>query len=206
MGQRPANKQNWQARNIDSRTPKFRIDVANPQMGLNGTEVYTIYGVTDNKDVSLVGLSEGGIYKIYNDQSIEIVAGQKSQGTGVDITITSRNGDICITADKNGRVRIRAQNIMIDADEDVDIKAGRNVNIESGSGRILMKGNVIDADGLDGNLVPKGTTFGEIAFAGTYVGTDKITSAFSSGFANVKTDSGGTSSCEPKLESPNASK
>ena len=151
----------------------------NPQMGCNGTEVYNIYAVTNNNDVCLTGLSEGGNYKIYNDHSIEIIAGQKSNSNGVDIVISGRNGDVCITAEKNGRVRIRAQNIMIDADEDVDIKAGRNISLDAGSGRVLLKGNKLDANGLTGNLVPEGTSFGEVVFNGTFVGQDIVKAAFS---------------------------
>jgi 4-hydroxyphenylpyruvate dioxygenase len=47
-----------------------------------------------------------------------LIAGQKSKSNSVDIIISGRNGDVCITAEKNGRVRIRGQNIMIDADEE----------------------------------------------------------------------------------------
>jgi hypothetical protein len=185
MPQRSSSKQNWQQRQVQSFNPKFRIDVANPQMGLNGTEVYNIYGVTDNKDVCLAGLSEGGVYHIYNDRSIEIIAGQKSESNGVDIIISGRNGDVCITAEKNGRVRIRAQNIMIEADEDVDIKAGRNVNIDAGSGRFLIKANKADCDALTGNLVPNGASFGAQVFSGSFVGADIIGSTFSGGLTSI---------------------
>jgi hypothetical protein len=185
MAERPFDKQNWQGRSITSFGPKFRLDMNNPTMGLNGTDVYNLYAVTNSKDVCITGLSEGGTYKIYNDHSIELIAGQKSQSNGVDIVITGRNGDVCITAEKNGRVRIRAQNIMIDADEDVDIKAGRNITLDSGSGRLLIKSNKADCDALDGNLAPKGSSFGEIVFAGTYVGADIVTKTFSGGIASI---------------------
>jgi hypothetical protein len=181
MAERPFDKQNWQGRSLTSFGPKFRLDMNNPQMGCNGTDVYNLYAVTDNNDVQVTGLTEGGTYHIYNDRSIEIIAGQKSESNGVDIIISGRNGDVCITAEKNGRVRIRAQNIMIDADEDVDIKAGRNITLDAGSGRVLLKGNKLDASGLTGNLVPKGTSFGEQVFAGVAgnVGIDVITDKFS---------------------------
>lgn len=178
MAERPFDKQNWQGRSLASFGPKFRIDMNNPQMGCNGTEVYNLYAVTNNNDVCLTGLSEGGNYKIYNDQSIEIIAGQKNDSNGVDIIISGRNGDVCITAEKNGRVRIRAQNIMIDADEDVDIKAGRNITLDSGSGRILLKANKADCDALTGNLAPKNTNWGAQVFSGTFVGADVLDTAF----------------------------
>ena len=179
MAERPIDKQNWQSRSLTSFGPKFRIDMNNPQMGCNGTDVYNLYAVTNNNDIALTGLSEGGMYRIYNDRTIEIIAGQKSESNGVDIIISGRNGDVCITAEKNGRVRIRAQNIMIESDEDVDIKAGRNITLDAGSGRVLLKGNKLDAKGLTGNLVPEGTSFGELVFADTFVGQDIVKTAFS---------------------------
>ena len=78
MAERPLEVQNWQGRSFVCFGPKFRLDMNNPQMGLNGTDVYSFYGVTNNGDVSVTGLTEGGLYKIYNDQSIEIVGGQKA--------------------------------------------------------------------------------------------------------------------------------
>jgi hypothetical protein len=170
---------NWEGRSVQSFGPKFRIDLANPQMGFNGSDVYNIYAVSNNNDVCLAGLTEGGTYRIYNDKAIEIVAGDSNSATpGVDIVITGKNGDVCITAESNGRVRIKAQNIMIEADEDIDMKAGRNINLNSGSGRVLLKGNKIDATGLTGNLIPKGLSFGLSVFSGSFVGIDVLESAF----------------------------
>lgn len=146
------SNQNWESRDIFSLGPKFRIDVNNPQMGSNGTDVYMIYGITDNKDVAIAGLTEGGTYKIYNDRSIELIAGSKGTEGGVDIVIAGMSGDVTITAMKNGQVRIKGANVMIQADEDVDIKAGRNINLSASSGRILLKSNKADCDALVGNL------------------------------------------------------
>ena len=53
--------ENWEARDIWSLGPKFRIDVNNPQKGCNGSEVYTIYGVNNDKDVNLSGLTSSDI-------------------------------------------------------------------------------------------------------------------------------------------------
>ena len=119
--------ENWQRRGYLALSPKLRIDYNNPQMGLNAQDVYTMYGITDNNEVNVCGLTEGGIYKIYNDRSIEIVGGKTNNPGGVDITITSKHGDICITAEKNGNVRIRAKNISFDADENININAGKKI-------------------------------------------------------------------------------
>jgi len=180
MAERPFDKQNWQRRKSTSFSPYFRVDTGNPQMGLNGTSVYDFYAVTDNRDVSNVGMTFGGTYHIYNDQSIEIVGGQKSSSTGVDIQITGKNGDIWITAEKNGQIRIRGANIVIDADKDLTIKAGNNITIQA-ENKINLKGNIANCDALEGNLPPQATTFGGITFAGTYVDSELVASAFSGG-------------------------
>ena len=150
MGTRP--NENWEARTIDSRSPKFRIDVANPEMGAEGADVYKIYAVTDNKDVNLCSLSEGGKYKIHNDKSIEIVAGMTNTEGAVDIVIAGMKGDVVITAMRDGQVKIKGANIVLQADEDIDLIAGRNINV-NGKAKVMLKGNKLQADGLMGNLV-----------------------------------------------------
>jgi hypothetical protein len=150
MGTRP--NENWEARTIDSRSPKFRIDVANPEMGAEGADVYKIYAVTDNKDVNLCALSEGGKYKIHNDKSLEIVAGMTNTEGAVDIVIAGMKGDVVITAMRDGQVKIKGANIVLQADEDIDLIAGRNINV-NGKAKVMLKGNKVQADGLLGNLV-----------------------------------------------------
>ena len=176
MATRP--NQNWEARQLDSRGPQFRIDVKNPQMGFNGSDLYQIYSFNDNQDVNLAGFTEGGTYKIYSDRHVEIISGSKSEEEGtVDVNIVGLNGDVCITAARNGRVRIKAKNIMVEADEDLDLKGGRNVTISAGSGRVLTEANKIDVKALTGNGIVE--TFGMKVFSQSFVGSDLITSTFS---------------------------
>lgn len=170
---------NWEARDILSLGPKFRIDTNNPQVGDDGADIYNLYAVNSSKDVSLLGLSEGGTQRMYSDRNIEIIAGAKNKETGVDIIITGKNGDVVVTAERTGKVKIKGLNIMIEADEDVDIKAGRNINLKSGSGRVLLRGNKVDALGLTGNLIED--SFGVSSFFGSFVGADILGSVFSAG-------------------------
>lgn len=168
-------KQNWEQNVKLCFGPKTRVDFSSPQMGLNGQDVYTFYAVTDQKDQCVIGLSEGGLFKIYNDHGVEIVAGQKSQSSGIDINIISKNGDICLTAEKNGQVRIRGNNVVIDADKDLTLVAGRDMTMKA-KGRFLVQANQADCDALMGNLPPTASTFLGICFAGTYVGADDLPS------------------------------
>jgi hypothetical protein len=178
MTQRPFKKQNWQKRSITSIGPQFRYDVCNPQMGLDGVDVYSLYAVTDKKEISLSGLSAGGLSKIYSDGPLEIVAGQKNKSTGIDIVITGKNGDVWITAERNGEIRIRGKNIILDADENIELSAGKDINIKASAGRVLLKATEASVDALLGNLPPLPKTFGGISFEGTYVGSDILTSNF----------------------------
>jgi hypothetical protein len=99
-------KLDWQSRGFSMYLDLTSgLDIRSPQLGLNGADVYTLYGYTDNKDVNVTGLTQGGVYKIYNDKAIEIVAGQKSPGGGIDINIISKAGDITITAEKKWKYK-----------------------------------------------------------------------------------------------------
>lgn len=160
--------QNWQKRQCESFSPNFRIDTSNPSMGYNGSEVYDFYATNEEGDVSLIGMSEGGILHIYNDRTIEIIGGQKSEETGVDICITGKNGDVWITAMKNGQVRIRGANVVVDADENLTLRAGNNIKIEAGN-KLDLKASIANLDAKEGNMVDKEVSFMGKVFEGTYV-------------------------------------
>ena len=172
MSERPTN---WQQRQYLSFGPHFRIETANPQMGLNGSTVYDLFAQTASGDKSVVGMSNGGIYHIYNDQCIEIVCGQEDDSCGPNIMLTAKTGDVWITAQQNGEVKIRGKNIVVDADDDLDLVAGNNITIRAGN-RILLKSNVADCDALRGNLAPRDVTFMGQVYKGTKAGLDVIPS------------------------------
>lgn len=161
-------------RQLISFNPNFRIDTANPQMGLTGTDVYKIYGVTDSGDnQSSISLSSGGLFSIYNDRTIQISGGTENSPGSEDIVIIGNSGNISISAD--GMVRIYATNIMLEAEEDIHFKAGRNISMKSGSGRILIDGQKVDVKGTSGNLISAlGMDFTKKVFEGSFVGSDVI--------------------------------
>ena len=182
---------NWERRSLHSFGSQFRLDINNPQVTTNGNQIYEFYGVTEGEeDVNLVGFGENGNYHIYNDRTIEIVGGQKATSSGVDIVIAGRNGDVVINADRNGRVRIRAKDIVMQADEDIDIVAGRNVNIKSGSGRILVSGNTLERTGLKGNLIDPEQHWAWRVYEGTGLPAGEFASLLSpfSGITNLAGD------------------
>lgn len=158
---------NWERRILYSFGSQFRLDIQNPQTTVGGADVYNFYSITDDEKTCLVGHQQDGKYRIYSDGSIEIVGGQKRDENGIDIVIAGKNGDVVINAEKNGKVRIRAKDIILQADEDIDLNAGRNVNIKSGSGRILLNGNTIERTGLRGNILEPSEEWAWRVYEGT---------------------------------------
>jgi len=165
--------QNWEARDIDSRGSKFRIDVNNPQEGTDGPNAYIMYGVTENRDRQFSALSESGTYRLHNEKSMEIVAGSKNSKSDQTIKLESASGDITITVLENGQVKIRGTSISLQADEDINLSAGRNVTIKAGQ-RILLSAIKADASALLGNLVHSVGSWIERIFAPTKVGNDYL--------------------------------
>jgi hypothetical protein len=172
-------------RQLISFNPNFRIDTANPQMGLTGTDVYKIYGVTDSGDnQSSISLSSSGLLGLYNDHTIQISGGCKNEEGREDVVIIGNNGNVSISA--NGMIRLYATNIMIEAEEDIHFKAGRNINMKSGSGRIVIDGQKVDLKGTSGNIPSLlNMDFTSRVFEGSFVGLDFINSAVSGIVGNV---------------------
>ena len=122
-------KNNWEGRQSDSFGPHFRIDSGNPQLGYNGTVVYDLLGSGADGNTSTVGMTQGGLFHMYNDQCIEIIGGNKVDGGGVCVNITGANGDVTITAMSSGDVRVTGQNIILDADKNIEINAGGDFRV-----------------------------------------------------------------------------
>ena len=113
-----------------------------------------------------------------NDKCIEMIAGTKNSAKDVSFVLATVNGDITITCMNNGNVKIKGQNIMIQADEDIDLKAGRNFNVVSKNGKINLDGQSVDVNGLTGNMVEMtvGSWLQRVT-DGSYVGLDFLKTA-----------------------------
>ena len=127
------SNQNPQGHEYIVPSPNFRIEVNNPQVGFNGSGIYDLYGFNDDGDVSLAGMTQGGIYRIYNDRTIEIIGGQNSERGGVDICITGMKGSILITAQENGEVLIKGAKVTVESKGDMHFKSGGNMKLDCGN-------------------------------------------------------------------------
>ncbi len=173
MSERPVESQNWDRRRFISLGPDFRIDANNPKMGNNGNLSWLMYGANDDGDKSSMFQCNDGTLSIHSDRKIEIAAGANNENEkDQDITITALKGGILITANGNGQVKIKAPNILIDADNDVDIK-GKNINLEARGGKVDIGGLKATVSAKLGNLPRSmGIDFAKNAFEGSFVGGD----------------------------------
>ena len=163
-------KQNWNERFFKSFGPRFRIDVANPIMGLGGSDVFRMYGATKQGNKFSLGMNESGRVEMNSDVSIDIIAGQKNDPKSTDIFIHSRSGTIDINVAQNGKVRIRGNNVEIDASESITMNA-RSIRLE-GSDEISLQAPKVWSRGKKGNLVPK-TWMQSVSF-GSFIGADSL--------------------------------
>jgi len=173
MSERPTETCNWDRRSFISLGPDFRIDANNPKMGNNGNLSWLIYGANDDGDKSSLFQCNDGTLSLHSDRKIEIAAGANNENEkDQDITITALKGGILITANGNGQVKIKAPNILIDADNDVDIK-GKNINLVARGGKVDIGGLKATVSAKLGNL-PRtmGIDFAKNAFEGSFVGPD----------------------------------
>ena len=170
--------QNWQGRQYES-FGKLRIDTGNPELGNDGATTYALYAENDQGLTSSLIMSEGGQYNILNDECITIIGGIKKEGEGACINIIGKEGDVCITAEKSGKIKIKGNNIVIDSDKSLTIKTGDSMKLEANS--IFFDCNNLATNALTGNLAPRDVTFGGLCFRGQKVGIDKIASSFTGG-------------------------
>ena len=162
--------QNWNERFLKSFGPRFRIDVANPIMGSGGSDVVRMYGNTKKGDKFSFGMNESGTVELNADQRIDIIAGAKNDSRSTDIVIHSRSGTIDINVAQNGKVKIRGNNIELDASESITFNA-RSIRME-GADEISLQAPKVWSRGKKGNLVPK--TWMQSITAGSYIGADSI--------------------------------
>ena len=177
MATRPEDLQNWSLWDFDE-NPVFKFQTGNPTYGYGGGTVFS-QQMEQNNQTAHVGMTEDGQYNMFVDDTLTISGGNTKEG-GVCVNIVGKNGDVTITAERNGDVKIKGKNILIDADENLNISSKRNVTI-SGKSSIFFDTPNLATNALTGNLAPRDVTFGGIVFRGTKVGTDKITSAFTGG-------------------------
>ena len=185
MAERSVDLQNWAGRDYESFGPHMRIDTGNPEYGFGGGTIYAIIAEKNNQ-TSYLGMTENGHYNIFNDDNITITGGVEMDG-GTCVNIVGKNGDVTITAMRNGDIKIKGRKVIIDADEDLNLLSRKNVRI-TGKSSIFFDTPNLATNALTGNLAPRDVTFGGLVFGNSKVGLDKLESAFTGGKLDSITD------------------
>ena len=178
MSERSQDLQNWAARDQESYGPHFRIDTGNPEYGFGGGTIYALIA-EKNKQSSYLGMTEDGQYNLINDDCISITGGVTKNG-GACVNIIGKNGDVTITAMRNGDVKIKGKNIIVDADDSLKLESKKNVVVKGGNS-IFFDTPTLNTNAMTGNLAPRDVTFGGLVFRGSKVGKGVIDSAFTGG-------------------------
>ena len=177
MANRPEDLQNWSLWDFDEK-PNFKFQTGNPTYGFGGGTVFS-QQMEQNNQTGHFGMTEDGQMNLFNDDTISISGGNTKDG-GTCVNIVGKNGDVSITAMKDGNILIKGSNITIDADENINILSSKNVRIK-GSSSIFFDTPNLNTNAMTGNLAPRNVTFGGLVFRGTKVGQGAISNAFTGG-------------------------
>ena len=184
MATRPEDLQNWSLWDFDEK-PNFKFQTGNPTYGYGGGTVFS-QQMEQNNQTGYWGMTEDGQMNLFNDDTITISGGNTKEG-GDCINIVGANGSVNITAMENGDIKIKGTNIIIDADQNINIMSKKNVTI-SGKSSIFFDTPNLATNAMTGNLAPRDVTFGGLVFRGTKVGQGAISNAFTGGKLDSLTD------------------
>ena len=184
MSTRPEELQNWSLWDFDEK-PNFKFTTGNPTYGFGGGTVFS-QQMEQNNQTGYWGMTEDGQMNIFNDATITLSGGNEMEG-GECVNIVGANGSVSITAMNNGDIKIKGTNIIIDADQNINIMSKKNVTI-SGKSSIFFDTPNLATNALTGNLAPRDVTFGGLVFRGTKVGGNAISDAFTGGKLETITD------------------
>ena len=124
-----------------------------------------------NDQTSYFGLSKAGHLNLFNDDTLTLTGGNTKKG-GACVNIIGTNGDVNITADKNGVVRIKgAKKIEYDS-PDMFFNCGKHIRFKADS--IHFDCNKLSTDAYLGNLRVRDVSFAGLAYANLPVGENAL--------------------------------
>ena len=189
--------QNWYKRFKKSFGPGLYIESDNPTEGVGGKDAFRLFSSTNKGEKFTLGMKGDGKVQMNADVSIEMVAGAKNNPKGTDILIHSRNGTIDIAVNKNGAVRIRGDNIQLQASNSIKLSS-REIRMEA-SDEISLQAPKVWSRGKKGNLVPK--TWMQSITTGSFIGKDSIGSFLEKGLQEAAGIVDGLDDLAPELGS-----
>lgn len=137
---------------IESDGPSVQRSSNDNIIGGQGSNVRCERIITEDNNVVVVKTTEDGCHSILSDGTLQIASGGKSKSGDIDVIIATKNGDLALTCQNNGIVRIKGSSIMIQADEDITLSAERNLNLKAKEA-INIDSVEVNLRGIKGNLV-----------------------------------------------------
>ena len=124
-----------------------------------------------NDQTAYIGLSKVGHLNIFNDDAINLIGGNTKKG-GACLNIIGTNGDVNITADRNGVVRIKGAKKIVYDSPDMFFNCGRHIHFKANS--IQLECNSLNTTAYKGNLRVRDVSFAGLAYAGLPVGENAL--------------------------------
>jgi|TARA_B100000085_G_C18450511_1_gene474658 hypothetical protein len=167
-----ANEQNHELKTFGA---QFLIDTGNERMTHAGKTVYFIQGMTKDKIKNNISFHETGLSRYYTEKTLQVESGYLG-ASNVKDNISYRQvvhkGDYTLNVDL-GAIRLRAKNIILEAENDLTLKASNKIQIgDKSTGatkEIELKADKVHAITTNGNIADiLGTSFLKKAFSGSY--------------------------------------
>ena len=150
--------------------PNFKEIVGDETVDFGGGSIWRKI-FEQNDQTSYLGLSKAGHLNLFNDDTLTLTGGNTKKG-GACVNIIGTNGDVNITADKNGVVRIKgAKKIEYDS-PDMFFNCGKHIRFKADS--IHFDCNKLSTDAYLGNLRVRDVSFAGLAYANLPVGENAL--------------------------------
>ena len=160
---------NW-SKNSFFEGPNYKCIWGDPVCDFGGGSIWRQI-FEQNDQTSYFGLSKAGQLNIFNDDTLTLTGGNTKKG-GACVNIIGTNGDVNITADKNGVVRIKgAKKIEYDS-PDMFFNCGKHIRFKADS--IHFDCNKLSTDAYLGNLRVRDVSFAGLAYANLPVGENAL--------------------------------
>ena len=150
--------------------PNFREVIGDETVDFGGGSIWRKI-FEQNDQTAYIGLSKVGHLNIFNDDAINLIGGNTKKG-GACLNIIGTNGDVNITADKNGVVRIKGAKKIVYDSPDMFFNCGRHIHFKANS--IQLECNSLNTTAYKGNLRVRDVSFAGLAYAGLPVGENAL--------------------------------
>ena len=160
---------NW-SKNSFFEGPNYKCIWGDPVCDFGGGSIWRQI-FEQNDQTSYFGLSKAGQLNIFNDDTLTLTGGNTKKG-GACVNIIGTNGDVNITADKNGVVRIKGAKKIVYDSPDMFFNCGRHIHFKANS--IQLECNSLNTTAYKGNLRVRDVSFAGLAYAGLPVGENAL--------------------------------